>query len=187
MIRIHSDGQKVVTNYDYDVEKIYPINHNSFVIQEKDNNCIRLLTINYEGTTFFTDKLLFRESTHQIVKILADKNNLFVLSKLGVNYIFRYFILDDNMELKSNGTIENIEENHKSFIQEFDRSMIINHNILISNDQKLVKIYGNNDGKSIPQLQNYFNFLPNHKDDEKDRCMPILNLRNCPKHKRLLM
>ena len=132
MIRIHSDGQKVVTNYDYDIEKIYPINHNSFVIQEKDNNCIRLLTINYEGTTFFTDKLLFRESTHQIVKILADKNNLFVLSKLGVNYIFRYFILDDNMELKSNGTIENIEENHKSFIQEFDRSMIINHNILIS-------------------------------------------------------
>lgn len=38
-----------------------------------------------------------------------------------------------------------------------------------------------------PTLQNYFNFLPDPKDDEKDRAMPALNIRNCQKHDRLLM
>jgi len=58
---------------------------------------------------------------------------------------------------------------------------------LISNEHKFVKIYHNEDKKIQPSLQNFFNFLPDAKKDERDRCMPIQNLRMCMKHNRLLM
>ena len=74
-----------------------------------------------------------------------------------------------------------------SFIDEFEQSYNINGNVLICNEQKFVKIYHNDDSNIATSMQNYYNFLPDAKKGEKDRIMPIGNLRNCAKHNRLLM
>ena len=59
--------------------------------------------------------------------------------------------------------------------------------VLICNEQKFVKIYHDDDQNSRTSMQNYYNFLPDARKEEKDRGMPIGNLRNCAKHNRLLM
>ena len=59
---------------------------------------------------------------------------------------------------------------------------MINGNILITSDQKIVKIYDNEDEKIAPSIQNYFNYLPKPEEGFKDRCMPINLIRNCPKN-----
>jgi len=73
---VHSDEdtQNIEKEYKFKVQSIQPINHNSFVIHEDGTNNVRLLTLEYEGTSFFEEKLLFRESSHDITKILANKN-----------------------------------------------------------------------------------------------------------------
>ena len=64
---------------------------------------------------------------------------------------------------------------------------MINKNILIVNEKKLVKIYGSLDADIQPTLQSYFNFLPDPKANEKDRVMQMMYLRNCLKHDRVIM
>jgi len=49
-----------------------------------------------------------------------------------------------------------------------------------------VKIYDENSNKINASLQSYFNYFSQPEKECKDRCMPIMNLRNCLKHNRLL-
>ena len=130
----------VATKYGNLVKSIHQINRNNFIIHEDNTNNIRLLTLDYQGTTFFQEKLVFRESTYDINKILAHNNRLYVLSQNGNDYIFRCFRLN-GCDLDPTGSIDNIRETNPTFIEEFERSNIVNENILISNDQKIVKIY----------------------------------------------
>ena len=65
-----------------------------------------MLTIDYQGTSYFTEKLIFRDTTHNITKVLANKNMLYVMSKSGTEYIFRCFSLDESsLEVNSAGTL----------------------------------------------------------------------------------
>ena len=50
------------------------------MIHEENTNNVRMLTLDYQGTSLFQDKLVFREHSHDIVKILANKNKFYVLS-----------------------------------------------------------------------------------------------------------
>ena len=71
---------------------------------------MRLLTVNYSGTSFYEEKLIFRENAYDIVKILGDKNNIFILSQNGIQYCLRCFKLSTNDgELIPTGTILNID------------------------------------------------------------------------------
>ena len=89
------------------------------MIHEEGTNNVRLLTIEYKGTNKYEDKLIFRESSLEIVKILADKNNLYILSRIGTEYCLKCFILEPSLELTRTGHIENIEKSNPTFIEEF--------------------------------------------------------------------
>ena len=67
---------------------------------------------------------------------------------------------------------------------------MINGDILVMSDQKLVRVYHDQNRRVNPKLQNYYNFLPKLKETIKgrqDEFMLQNLLRNCPKHSRLLM
>ena len=130
----HSEEEDLITkSYKFPVKSIHMINSNNFVIHEEGTNNIRLLSIKYEGTSFFEEKLIFRESSHDIVKIQANKDNLYILSQNGSEYSLKCFILESNLELTPTGLLERIEKSNPTFIEEFERSNCINANILISN------------------------------------------------------
>ena len=68
------------------------------------------------------------------------------------------------------------------------RNHQINQNILICSDQKFIKIYHSEDQPAYrTSMQMYNNFLPEKKKRDKDRQMPVDNIRNCPKHNRVLL
>ena len=75
------------------------------MIHEEGTDNIRLLTIEYSGTEKYEEKLIFRENSLDIVKILADKNNLYILSQNGTEYCLKCFILEPNLELTPTGVI----------------------------------------------------------------------------------
>ena len=116
------------------VESIQSINSNSFVIHEKNTNNVRLLTVDYSGTDKFKDKLIFRDSSSEILKTLANKNNLYILVKNGESFCLKCFQLEVNLELTPTGLIDNIEASNPSFIDEFEQSYSINGNVLICNE-----------------------------------------------------
>ena len=120
------------------------------------------------------------------MKILADTNKLYVLARSGPAYFLKMFSLAPNLELVPMGELSNIEQSNPIFIDEFKKSNMINRDVLVASDQKLVKIYDNEDEKIAPSIQNYFNYLPKPKKGFDDRCLPTSLLRNCPKHNRLL-
>ena len=69
---------------------------------------------------------------------------------------------------------------------------MINDNVLIVSDREIVKIYDQFEAKVIdekvsPTLQSYYNYLPEPKANEKDRRIPLRNVRNCRRHHRLVM
>ena len=105
----------VATKYGNLVKSIHQINRNNFIIHEDNTNNIRLLTLDYQGTTFFQEKLVFRESTYDINKILAHNNKLYVLSQNGNDYIFRCFRFN-GCDLVPTGSIDNIRETNPTFI-----------------------------------------------------------------------
>lgn len=186
---ITSQNGKIASdkNYSYKVSSLQRINKNNFVINEKNSSNIRLLTIDYAGNSQYEDKIIWRDTANKIVKILANNNNLYVLSNSGSEYFFRCFNLKQNLDLVAHGLISNVELRNPTFIQEFLSSNMINENILVSNMHKFVKIYDDDNASIDPSLQNYFSFLPEPISKEKDRSMPRSLLRNCPKHSRLLM
>ena len=56
---------------------------------------MRLLTVDYNSETqdFYEDKVVYQALSKKIVKILADKDQLFVLLQSGPEYTFRCFVL----------------------------------------------------------------------------------------------
>ena len=180
--KLHSDD-----HYDYRVTSLQRINKNNFVVTEKNTSNVRLLTADYAGNSAYQDKVIWRDTTHNIVKILASYNNLYVLSNSGTEYFFRCFSLKQNLELVAKGLMSNVEVSDPTFIHEFLGATTINENILVANEHKFVKIYDDENASTDPSLQNYFSFLPPPTKQESDRCMPASMIRNCPKHRRLLM
>lgn len=85
--------------------------------------------------------MIFREHSHDIVKILANKNRFYVLSSSGQEYFFKCYNLNQALELDQMGRLDNVELHNPSFIEDFKASPILNANILIASDQKFVKIY----------------------------------------------
>ena len=90
------------------------------MIWEEGTNNVRLLTIEYQGTSFFEEKLIFRESSYDIVKLLANKNQLFIMNRNGSEYNLKCFKLAPNLDLIHTGAINNIEEHSPGFIDEFE-------------------------------------------------------------------
>lgn len=123
------------------------INTDNFMIHPEDSNNVRLLTVGYSGSEYFEDKLIFRENTFEIVKILADKDNFFVLCQNGNEFKLNCFILDQGLDLIPTGVIKDIHIKHPAFADEFLSSSMINANILICSQEKFVKIYHNEDEK----------------------------------------
>lgn len=173
--------------YPYDVKSIERISSKSFVIHENNSNNIRLLTVDYQGNSQFQDEVIFRETTHKIVKMLADSGKLYILCASGPEHFFKVFHLKASNELAACGVISNIEATNSEFIQEFKNSQSINGNVLIVNDQKFYKIYDDENATIDPSIQPYYNFLPKADADKDDRCMTTSLLRNCPMHERLMM
>ena len=104
---------------------------------------VRLFTFINDGSSIlYKDRIIFRENSHEIVKILADKNKLYTMCKAGEAYRFRCFNLE-SQTLQLTGLIENIEKIYPLFIDEFYQASKINGNILIVNEDKIVKIYDN--------------------------------------------
>ena len=96
LLTIYGNGDEdgnppVATKYGNLVKSIHQINKNNFIIHEYNTNNIRLLTLDYQGTSFFQEKLVFRETSYDINKILAHNNRLYILSQNGNDYIFRCF------------------------------------------------------------------------------------------------
>ena len=151
-----------------------------------------MLTLDYNGTSWYQNRAIFSEAGHDIVKILANKNNFYVLSENGPSNIFRCFKLTEDLELTQVGKLENVRQINPTFIDEFKSCPILTGNILIVNDQKFIKIYDTSNAQeqdinAKPTIQNFFNFLPDPKKDEIGRYMPLLAIRNSPKHNRILM
>ena len=50
----HSDEpEPILKNYGFRVKSISAVNSNNFIIQEEGTNNVRLLTVNYSGTSFY--------------------------------------------------------------------------------------------------------------------------------------
>ena len=161
----HSEEEKpFIDYYPYKVKSIQSINRNNFIIHEDGTNNIRLLTVEYSGTDKYEEKLVFRENSEDIVKVLCCKNNLYILSSNGNESSLKCFILEPNLELTPTGIIENLETTNPAFIDEFVQNTCINTNVLISSESKFAKIYHNEDKTITTSLQNYYNFLPDARE-----------------------
>ena len=79
----------------------------------------------YEGNSFYQDQLIYRENTHDIVRVLADKDSLFVLIKAGSEYSLKSFTLAEDNTLVDQGTIINIDKKNPAFATEFINSYSI--------------------------------------------------------------
>ena len=157
----HSEEETpFIDYYPYKVKSIQSINHNNFIIHEDGTDNIRLLTVEYTGTDKYEDKLVHRENSEDIIKVLCCKNNLYILTSNGNVSRLKCFILEPNLELRATGIIENLETTNPAFIDEFVSNTMINTNVLISNESKFAKIYHNEDKNITTSLQNYYNFLP---------------------------
>ena len=84
------------------------INTDNFMIHPEDSNNVRLLTVGYSGSEYYEDKLIFRENTFDIVKILANKDNFFVLCQNGNEFKLNCFLLDQGLDLTPTGVIKDI-------------------------------------------------------------------------------
>ena len=84
------------------------INTENFMIHPEDSINVRLLTIGYSGSDYFEDKLIFRENTYEIVKIMANKDNLFVLCQNGNEFKLNCFLLNQGLDLIPTGVIKDI-------------------------------------------------------------------------------
>ena len=139
------------------------------MIHQSESDNVRLLTVDIQGDSKYQDKVIYIDATHKIEKILADKNNLYILSESGKEQFFKTFILKPNLELIPTGTILNLEVQNAGFFQDFKRSNMINGDILVMSDQKLVRVYHDQSRRVNPKLQNYYNFLPKLKETIKGR------------------
>jgi hypothetical protein len=118
-----------------------------------------MITIRYEGNVAFTQKLVHQEFSSKIVKVLAEKGQLYLLRKKNENYSLKMFRLTDAGDLEYINTINEIEDQGLQFVNAFRRAKTIASNILVHNDKKCTKIY---EGSSTvkPSLQDYYNFWP---------------------------
>ena len=81
-----------------------------------------MLNFDYKGSQIFEDKVIYRDTVHDIVKILADKNKLYVLAQNGLEYFLKCFDLKPNFEVAATGVLSNLEESNPTFIDEFKKS-----------------------------------------------------------------
>ena len=81
LVVLQEQSEPIVTVLEHTCQSIQCVNRNNFAIHEMDN--VRLLTIDVHRTSFFKEKLIFRDSSYSLIKILADKNLLYILSKSG--------------------------------------------------------------------------------------------------------
>ena len=130
------DGESLENEhkYEYEVKSIQRISKNSFVIHQSESDNVRLLTVDIQGDSKYQDKVIYIDATHKIEKILADKNNLYILSESGKEQFFKTFILKPNLELIPTGTILNLEVQNAGFFNDFKRSNMINGDILVMSD-----------------------------------------------------
>ena len=74
--------EPILKEYEYQVKSLQMIETGNFMILTETND-IRLLSVQKTGANYFEDQLILRENTHEIVKMLANKNNLFVMCQNG--------------------------------------------------------------------------------------------------------
>ena len=129
LVVLQEQNEPMVTTLEHTCQTIQCVNKNNFAIHEMDN--VRLLTIDVHRTSFFKEKLIFRDSSYTLIKILADKNLLYILSKSGPQYVLKCFNLETDLEIEQTGFIDGIEEFNPAFIENFIKSNIIFANILI--------------------------------------------------------
>ena len=122
-MKVQEHCEPVRVTLEHSCQNIQSINRNNFAIHELDN--VRLLTLDFQGSSFYKEKLIFRESSHNLIKILADKNNLYVLSQSGPQFVLKCFNLEANQELTQTGTISSVERINPSFIDEFVKSELV--------------------------------------------------------------
>ena len=92
---------------------------------------MRLLSLDVHiGSKFYHDKVVFRGNSREIIKILADKNKLYVMSKAGGTYRFQCFDLV-KQSLKVTGTIDNVEKEYPMFVEDFQKAFNVSGNILL--------------------------------------------------------
>ena len=77
--RCMPDGQKILSNFHYPVERVQHLNSNTFIIQPKETEELYRLTFRYEGVNSYTSKLILTNFQSKIVKFLAEKGRLFIL------------------------------------------------------------------------------------------------------------
>ena len=80
---------------------------------------MHLLTVDFAGNDFFEDDIIYRDTAHDIVKILADTNKLYVLARGGPEYFLKIFNLGPDLELVPMGVLSNLELSNPVFIDEF--------------------------------------------------------------------
>ena len=110
------------------------INEFCFVAHQHNSNNLRLLNFDYNGNKLFEDKVIYRDTVHDIVKILTDKNKMYVLARSGPEYFLKCFSLKPNHEVAATGVLNNLEESNPTFIDEFKKSFTINGNIILASD-----------------------------------------------------
>ena len=124
----------VVTDYEHNVSSIARINEFCFVVLEHNSNNVRLLNFDSNGSRIFEDKLIYRDPVHDIVKILADNNKMYVLSRSGPEHFLKCFCLKPNFEVAQTGALSNLEQSNPTFIDEFKKSFTINGDIILASD-----------------------------------------------------
>ena len=93
-----------------------------------------MLNFDYNGSRIFEDKVIYRDTVHDIVKILADKDKMYVLARSGPEFFLKCFSLKPNHEVAATGVLKNLEKNNPTFIDEFKKSFSINGNIILPSD-----------------------------------------------------
>lgn len=102
---------------------------------------MRLLSFEYNGSSNYSDVLLYRENAFDIKKVICDKNRLFILIQRGNDYCLKCFTLLPNNELESNGEIKNLDAEKTGFVEDFICQNFLNGNIMITSENKFIKIY----------------------------------------------
>lgn len=77
---------------------------------QTDEKNLNLLIADCTGDNAFEYDIIHREATHDIEKIIADNNKLYVLTSSGTEYFLKIFGLGPDCKLVSMGMICNLEQ-----------------------------------------------------------------------------
>ena len=101
-----------------------PLSKNTFITRGIDKEEFRLINVRYQGNKVFTEKLVHTEFTAKVIRILADRGQLYLLRKKHKSYslkIFQLTVHDDDLEYVN--TIYELEETNPTFIDAFRKNV----------------------------------------------------------------